>query len=187
MSLSPNTDDESEYHLEDQAIATPDSQRDVGIASSRNLSWSTHYSAICRKAYNSLHLLWRTLPSCSPIHLKKKLYLTLVRSHFSYCCQLWKPRLIKDINAIERVQRKEKLMFLVKCLKDKEDNMNIHEFIIICYLLHPQELGHLGWAWMPTLPTHWELNISTSTELFDYGIMYSHPPLHYLTQLRPLK
>ena len=162
MSLSPITDDEPEYHLENQAIATPDSQRDLGIASSRNLSWSTHYSAICREAYNSLHLLRRTLPSSSPINLKKKLYLTLVRSHFSYCCQLWKPRLIKDITAIERVQRKATkyilndystsyknrlrqlqlfpislwldlldIMFLVKCIKDKEDNMNIHEFITI--------------------------------------------------------
>ena len=84
MSLSPNTADEPEYNIEDQAIAMPDLQRDLGIASSR-------HTIAC------IYTLRRTLPSSSPIHLKKKLYLTLVRSHFSYCCQLWKPRLIKDI------------------------------------------------------------------------------------------
>ena len=42
MSLSPNTDDEPEYLLEDHAIATPDLQRDLGIASSRKTCPGQH-------------------------------------------------------------------------------------------------------------------------------------------------
>ena len=31
-----------------------------------------------------------------PVFLKKRLYITLVRSHLTYCSQLWRPRLIKE-------------------------------------------------------------------------------------------
>ena len=46
------------------------------------------------------------LSTSSPVSLKKRLYISLVRSHLSYCSQLWWPHLIKDIINIERVQRK---------------------------------------------------------------------------------
>lgn len=38
--------------------------------------------------------------------MRKQLYLALVRSHFSYCSQLWRPLLFKDIDNVERVQRR---------------------------------------------------------------------------------
>ena len=37
--------------------------------------------------------------------VKLKLYTTLVRSHFAYCSPLWRPRYVRDISNIERVQR----------------------------------------------------------------------------------
>ena len=36
---------------------------------------------------------------------RKKLYISLVRSQLVYCSQVWRPHLIKDILALERVQR----------------------------------------------------------------------------------
>ena len=38
--------------------------------------------------------------------MRLNLYLTLVRSKLSYCSQLWRPLLIKDIVCLERVQRR---------------------------------------------------------------------------------
>ena len=63
--------------------------------------------------------------------------------------------------------------------------MNIHEFITISTA--PTRDGSSGLSLNANFTHTLELNISTSTESFDYGIMYSHPPLLSPTQLRPLK
>ncbi len=82
--------------------------------------------------------------------------MTLVRSHLSHCVQ---PRLVKDITTLERIQRATifilndytidyktrlqklhllplglwfdlyDLLFLVKCLNDEEDNIEIGKFV----------------------------------------------------------
>ena len=83
-----------------------------------------------------------------------------MRSHLTYCCQLWRPRFLKDIANLERIQRRatkyilsdsttnykdrlialnllplmlwfdlQDLMFLLKCLKDPEDSINIYRHI----------------------------------------------------------
>ena len=44
--------------------------------------------------------------STLPVHLKKHLYLSLVRSHLTYCSQIWRPRLLKDIISLERIQHR---------------------------------------------------------------------------------
>ena len=36
---------------------------------------------------------------------KKLLYISLVRAQLTYCSQLWRPHLLKDITLLERVQR----------------------------------------------------------------------------------
>ena len=81
------------------------SHRDVGVALTNHLSWSIHYNHICSKAYAALNLIRRTITTSS-INVKKQLYLSLVRSQLTYCSQLWRPRLLKDITQLERVQRR---------------------------------------------------------------------------------
>ena len=82
------------------------SQRDLGVIVTNNLSWSLHYGKLCQKAYNALHLIKRSLPESAPVYLKKQLYISLVRSHLSYCPQIWKPQYVKDISCLERIQRR---------------------------------------------------------------------------------
>ena len=73
---------------------------------SSNLSWSEHYDHICLKAYRVFNMIRRTIPANTPTTLKKRLYLAMVKSQLTYCSQLWRPRLIKDINRLENVQRR---------------------------------------------------------------------------------
>uniref|UniRef100_A0A1X7VQL9 Uncharacterized protein n=1 Tax=Amphimedon queenslandica TaxID=400682 RepID=A0A1X7VQL9_AMPQE len=52
-----------------------------------------------------LGLLKRSF-SCNNITVRKRLYVTLVRSLLSYCSQVWRPSLIRDIVNLERIQRR---------------------------------------------------------------------------------
>ena len=147
-----------EYTLNGTLVHPAKSQRDLGIMMRVDLSWTDHYNHLCSKAYRSLNLIRRTLSASSPTSLKKQLYISLVRSHLCYCSQIWRPRFIKDITNIERIQRKatkfilndysseyksrleslhilpiarwfelQDIMFLVKCLQDPSDTMNINK------------------------------------------------------------
>jgi len=75
---------------------------DLGIQMSMDLSWSTHYSIICSKAYKCLALLKRMFGKFESVEARRPLYLA---PQLSYCSQLWNPHLIKDTTTLERVQR----------------------------------------------------------------------------------
>ena len=88
----------------DNPILSTDSHKDLGLVLSTDLSWTKHYSFITARAYRILRLIRRIFyKSYSPL-IALKLYTPLVRSHFSYCTQLWRPHLLKDILSIERIQ-----------------------------------------------------------------------------------
>ena len=103
--FQPVPDQSSGYNIETTQIDFVDNYKDLGIIMSSKLDWSKHYTYICSKAYASLHLVRRTVTS-NNIQTKRRLYLALVRSHFSYCSQLWRPLLIMDIKRLEQVQRR---------------------------------------------------------------------------------
>ena len=77
------------YNIQHQQISSTNKQKDLGVIFTSNLSWLDHFNIICSKAYRSLNLIRRLIPSCSSNVTKKALYLTLVRSHLSYCSQVW--------------------------------------------------------------------------------------------------
>ena len=79
--------------------------KDLGIIISSNLNFSLHHETISSKAYRRLGLLCRTLVTHTTI-MKKKLYLSLIRSQLTYCSQIWRPFLRKDILFIEKIQRR---------------------------------------------------------------------------------
>ena len=94
-----------DYFINGNKITTQESTKDLGIILSNNLDWSEHYHSITAKAYKILGLLRRCFKTNS-IDAKRKLYISLVRSHLLYCSQIWRPHKIKDILLLERVQRR---------------------------------------------------------------------------------
>lgn len=98
-------DPEVEYKVDMTVINCLSTYKDLGIVVNSTLSWSNHVDQICARAYRLFHV----------IKLKKRLYITLVRSHLTYGSQLWRPLLLKDIRHLEKVQRRATkfTMFLI--------------------------------------------------------------------------
>jgi len=92
------------YYIKSNEIPSQSVTKDLGIIFSTDLQWSEHHNKLVSRAYRTLHLLRRTF-STPAVSAKKLLYISLVRSQLTYCSQLWRPHLIKDILTLERVQR----------------------------------------------------------------------------------
>ena len=160
FSSKPQQPTAMSYCIGETSIPFLETQRDLDVTVSGTLSWSYQCDHVCTKAYRSLHVIRCNVPSSSSVKLKRQLYLTLVKSHVSYCCQLWRPFLIKDFQSIEKIQRRatkyilndsssdyksrllslnmlplmywldlQDLVFLVKCLKDPHNTMNIYRYV----------------------------------------------------------
>ena len=77
--------------------------------------WSLLLEALQFNFYKSLLSTWvnsLNLSSSSIVQVKKMLYLALVRSKITHCSQLWKPHHIKDIKALEKIQRRVTMFIL---------------------------------------------------------------------------
>ena len=94
------------YNISNTSISRANVHKDLGLLLSEDLSWTNHYSFIAARAYKVLGLIRRTLNSSHHPSTMVKLYVSLVRSQLLYCTQLWRPHLIKDIQIIERIQRR---------------------------------------------------------------------------------
>ena len=119
----------AQYTVGDSVIVSAHEQKDLGVIVTDDLSWSCHYNKICKKAYLSLHLIKRALPASASVLLKKQLFISLVRSHFSYCSQLWKPLHVKDILSLERVQRRATKFILNDYVSDYKTRLRRLSFL----------------------------------------------------------
>ena len=77
----------------------------LGLLITKNLTWSTHITSICSKAKKILGLIYRRFYTSSNQEAIKQLYISLVRPHLDYACQVWDPHLAKDKKILEDVQR----------------------------------------------------------------------------------
>ena len=78
--------------------------KDLGVIVSSDLSWSPHASDLSSRARAMAAWVlsaFKTRDRTTMITL----YKSLVRSHVEYCCPLWNPSKVSDIQQIESVQR----------------------------------------------------------------------------------
>ena len=92
-------------YINNSDINQKDQHKDLGIILTNNLNWIPHYNSIISQAYMILGLIRRTFTSNYTM-AKKQTYniISLVCSKLMHCSQIWRPHLIKDITALERVQ-----------------------------------------------------------------------------------
>ena len=84
-------------------------KRDLGVLIQDNLQVSDQCQKAANAANRILGMINRTFSHKSK-HLVDTLYISLVRPHLDYCAQAWRPFLRKDIDLLEKVQRRASRM-----------------------------------------------------------------------------
>ena len=87
-----------------QIIVEKSSVKDLGVKLTNNAKFEEHIVDIVKKTRCKLAWILRTFTSRDEKTLMT-LYKSLVRPNLEYCCQLWNPWVLKDINLIESIQR----------------------------------------------------------------------------------
>ncbi len=94
-----------DYYLGEGLISETEEEKDLGVLINKNLNPSSHIEKVVKKASSALGIIRRTyldkskntiLPLCK----------SLVRPHFDYCVQAWRPYLQQDVDNLEQVQRR---------------------------------------------------------------------------------
>jgi len=117
--------------------------RDLGIQFSDNLKFSSHIESIVSKAHLTSNCILRSFPTNNS-SLLVSLFKTFVRSKIEYASQIWNPHRKKEINLIERVQRKfTKRLSICKNLNYNErlqkldlDTLEIRRIKLDLYLVY---------------------------------------------------
>ena len=77
----------------------------LGITINEKLRWAEHISNISKKANATLGFLHRNLKKC-PSFIKNSCYKSLIVPILEYCCTVWDPHILKDIDRIDRIQKR---------------------------------------------------------------------------------
>ncbi len=93
------------YKINNVTLDHPDEEKDLGVFIDKKLNFNRHMGVKINKANNILGAIRRTFTYLDKTSLLQ-LYTGLVRPHLEYANPVWSPRYMKDIRAIENVQRR---------------------------------------------------------------------------------
>ena len=79
---------------------------DLGLITSSKLSWNAHVDKITSKVNKILGLVKRTCKGMKDITTLRTLFCALVRSQLEYCTVVWSPQTARNINKLEKIQRR---------------------------------------------------------------------------------
>ncbi len=96
---------ESKYSLCNKELNSSIRERDLGVTVDKTLKFSEQCSKVANSANITLGMIKRNLVSRNK-DIIVKLYKALVRPKLDYCIQAWRPYLKKDIDKLEKVQRR---------------------------------------------------------------------------------
>ena len=93
------------YLINNTVLLSTEKEKDVGVIVSSDMKVSEQCGIAARKGNQILGLIRRNIA-----YRDKRLiippYISLVRPHLEYCIQAWRPHVRKDIDKLERVQRR---------------------------------------------------------------------------------
>ena len=105
MHLGNSNREGSAYQMDGRVLENIGDEKDLGVIISRDMKVEKQCKAARGKALKMLGCINRNVNYKSK-EVVKKLYLAYVRPHLEYCVQAWRPHFQKDIESLERVQRR---------------------------------------------------------------------------------
>ena len=96
----------SSFLLENSELEEVKEFKDLGVITNHHLSWNPHIDHVVSKANRMLGLIKRTCKGLDDPKTLRTLYCSLVRSNLEYCSVVWSPYTKRNIDKLERVQRR---------------------------------------------------------------------------------
>ncbi|KFM07080.1 hypothetical protein AS27_06926, partial [Aptenodytes forsteri] len=94
-----------QYRLGDEGIESSPAEKDLGVLVDENLDTNQQCALAAQKANHILGCITRSVASRSR-EVILPLCSALARPHLEYCVQLWSPQHKKDMDLLERVQKR---------------------------------------------------------------------------------
>ena len=100
----PFTCEVFQYSTSNGLLTPVDHTRDLGVTITSELNWTAHIKAMADKARQKAAWVLSVFYTRDPT-IMLTLYKSMVRSLLEYCCPLWNPQKVSDIQELEKVQR----------------------------------------------------------------------------------